>query len=60
MPLPNDFTGERWLDPLTFQGLVGAAIANGCYERLFRTDGFSKPIDELVQDADIAKLIARL
>ena len=43
MSLPADFDAKLWFDPLTFQGLVGAGLARGCYASLFRdTDGFAK------------------
>lgn len=57
MPLPPDFDRELWLDPLAFQGLVGRALAADVYSRLFRPDGFAKPIAELSQDPDVAKLL---
>lgn len=58
--LPADFDRAKWLDPFTFQGLVGAAIADGCYSSLFRQDGFAKPIAELAQDRRVAKLMTSL
>ena len=60
MPLPADFDRSKWLDPLTFEGLVGAAIAKGCYSDLFRKDGFAKPIAQLRENPVIAKLIDAL
>jgi hypothetical protein len=58
--LPSDFNRDLWLDPLTFEGLVGAAIADGLYSELFRADGFAKPIGELRQDKRLARLIERV
>lgn len=48
--LPKDFDPALWLDPLTFQGLIGAAIAKGNYSKLFRPCGFAKSISELKHD----------
>jgi hypothetical protein len=47
MGLPADFNRELWLDPLTFQGLVGHSFAGGFYFDLFRQDGFAKSKAEL-------------
>ena len=60
MPLPADFDRSLWLDPLAFQGLIGAAIAKGCYRDLFREDGFAKPEAELRENPVIASLIEEL
>jgi hypothetical protein len=59
MPLPPDFDREKWLDPLAFQGLIGAVLADrrASYRALFRADGFAKPIDELREDKHIARLL---
>lgn len=59
MPLPADFDSSLWLDPLTFQGLVGATLASRKveYRDLFRADGFAKPKEELRKNPHIAKLI---
>lgn len=51
MNLPADFDADLWLDPLTFQFLLGhvfAHPANHLYSRLFRADGFAKPKAELM------------
>lgn len=49
MALPADFDRDRWFDPLTFQGLIGSALAYGCYRELFReSGGFAKSRDELL------------
>jgi len=37
------------LSPLTFQALVGSALAGGFYTDLFRADGFAKTQEELVR-----------
>lgn len=60
--LPADFDSALWLDPLTFQGLVGATLASSKveYRELFRADGFSKSIAELSENKHIARLIAEL
>lgn len=60
MALPADFDRDLWLDPLTFQGLVGAAIATDLYSDLFREDGFAKPKAELMKDPRLATIIASL
>lgn len=62
MPLPADFDCALWLDPLTFEGLVGATLASEKieYRELFREDGFAKPIDKLRENPAIAKIIDRL
>lgn len=62
MGLPADFDRELWLDPLTFQGLVGATLASRKveYRELFRKDGFAKPIADLRENPEIAKLIDAL
>lgn len=60
MSLPADFDRDLWLDPLTFQGLIGTAIAmrGNVYAKLFRaSDGFAKPIAELRQVPEIAHLL---
>lgn len=59
MTLPPDFDRELWLDPLSFEGLIGRALASGMYAELFREDGFAKPIAELRQDRRIARLMDR-
>lgn len=60
MTLPADFDRDKWLDPLMFEGLIGATIASGMYSELFRPDGFAKPIAELRQNKRVAKLIDEL
>lgn len=62
MSLPADFNRELWLDPLKFEGLIGAVLASSKieYRDLFRSDGFAKPIADLRQNSEIAKLIDRL
>lgn len=55
MGLPADFDRAAWFGPLTFQGIVGASIAHGCYKLLFRPDGFSRPKAELLADPRVAK-----
>jgi hypothetical protein len=57
MGMPADFDRDLWLDPLRFEGLVGAAIACGLYRDLFREDGFAKPIADLRKDKRIAALM---
>ena len=59
MAVPPDFDRSLWLDPLAFQGLIGATLANNKiqYRDLFRSDGFAKPISELRANRHIAKLI---
>lgn len=58
MSLPADYDHNKWLDPLIFQGLIGAAIAEGLYRELFRaSDGFAKPEAELRANPRIAKLL---
>jgi hypothetical protein len=59
MALPADFDRELWLDPLTFQGLVGSACCDGYYTDLFREDGFAKPIAELMEMPKARKYIER-
>ena len=60
MTLPADFDRELWFDPLTFQGLIGSALARegACYSSLFRADGFAKPKADLMQIPWVAKKIA--
>jgi hypothetical protein len=58
--LPPDFDRSLWLDPLRFEGLIGAAIAAGLYTELFRPDGFAKPIAELRRDRRVARLMDTL
>lgn len=62
MSLPPDFDRSLWLDPLTFQGLIGATLASSKvnYCDLFREDGFAKPIASLRENRRIAKLIDSL
>lgn len=62
MTLPADFDRAKWLDPLTFQGLIGCVLAQWKvpYEALFREDGFAKPISELRADRRVAKMLDRL
>lgn len=62
MTLPADFDREHWLDPLTFEGLVGATLASPKveYRDLFREDGFAKPIASLRENKCIAKLLDSL
>jgi hypothetical protein len=62
VPLPADFDRGLWLDPMTFQGLVGAVLASSKveYRELFRADGFAKPQAELRQNRHIAKILERL
>lgn len=59
MTLPADYSPERWLHPLAFQGLIGRALADPKvnYEDLFRPGGFAKSIDELMDTPAIARLI---
>jgi hypothetical protein len=57
MPLPADFDRTKWLDPLTFEGLIGAAIAHNLYRELFRPSGFAKSLEELRVNPRIAKLL---
>jgi hypothetical protein len=60
--LPADFGRALWLDPLKFQGLVGAVLASSKvdYCDLFRADGFAKPEGELRKNRHIAALIDSL
>lgn len=60
--LPADFDPSLWLDPLTFQGLIGATLASRKveYSELFREDGFAKPVAKLRENPNIAKLIDEL
>ena len=60
MLLPADFDNALWLSPMSFQGLVGAAIARCCYGDLFRDDGFAKPIAELRKVEAVADLLPEL
>lgn len=62
LSLPADFDSALWLDPLTFQGLIGATLASSKveYRDLFRKDGFAKPISELRENREIAKIIDSL
>lgn len=63
MALPADFDKDLWLDPLTFQGLIGAVIADSRadYRSLFRaSDNFAKPIAELVKDPAILRIMRNL
>jgi hypothetical protein len=60
MTLPADFDRTKWLDPLTFEGLVGAALASGDYALLFREDGFAKPIADLRSNKRTARLLAHV
>lgn len=57
--LPADFDQALWLDPLSFQGLIGRVIASSKvdYSSLFREDGFAKPLADLRADPNIAKLL---
>lgn len=57
--LPADFDQALWLDPLSFQGLIGRVIARSDieYRSLFREDGFAKPIADLQADPKIARLL---
>ena len=59
MTLPADYSPERWLDPLAFQGLIGRVLASSRadYRDLFREDGFAKPIEELAEIPAIARLL---
>lgn len=59
MGLPADFDRDLWLDPLSFEGLVGAAIAHGLYAELFREDGFAKSVAQLREHPKVAKLLDR-
>lgn len=58
MALPADYSSDRWLNPLAFQGLVGRVLASSVpYSSLFREDGFAKPEAELRADPKIGRLI---
>lgn len=59
MTLPADYSPERWLHPLAFQGLIGRVLASSRadYRDLFREDGFAKPIEELAEIPAIARLL---
>lgn len=59
MALPPDFQADLWLDPLTFQGLIGASIAQGSYLDLFRPEGFAKSEAELRRTPWIAAHLDR-
>lgn len=58
--LPSDFDPALWLDPLSFQGLIGSVIARSDieYRSLFRADGFAKKLADLQADPKIARIIA--
>jgi hypothetical protein len=62
MPVPRDFERQLWLDPLKFQGLIGAVLASKEveYTELFRADGFAKPEADLRSDPRIAELLDRV
>lgn len=57
MALPDDFNSALWFSPLTFQGILGRAVAQGIYHELFRGDGFAKPKAELLADKRLAKIM---
>ena len=59
MTLPADYSPERWLHPLAFQGLIGRVLASSRadYSDLFREDGFAKPVEELAEVPAIARLL---
>lgn len=57
--LPPDFDPAKWFDQLTFQGILGRAMACGIYAELFRSDGFAKPKAELLADKRLAKVLPR-
>lgn len=59
LSLPADFDRALWLDPLKFQGLIGATLASDKveYRDLFREDGFAKPEAKLRENPVIAKMI---
>ena len=52
--LPPDFDRTKWFSPLTFEGIVGSALAHGIYRELFRADGFAKSKAELLADPKLA------